>query len=95
MRLIKIAGGERFGIDYHLNVIFYPLPFRYLRRLTAFMIRGVLKVKSWFVYLAMRVKRKKDHTESAKKALLYYKVECLRQSNGFSFIIQKNGGVNQ
>jgi SAM-dependent methyltransferase len=95
MRLVKISGGGRFGIDYHLNVILYPFPFKYFRPVVALMIRSLFRVKSWFVYAAMRFIRKKGHIESAKKATLYYKVECLRQSNGFSFVIQKNDLATQ
>jgi SAM-dependent methyltransferase len=89
MQLIKIAGGSRFGIDYHLKVLLYPLPVEWARGIIAFMIRGIFKSKSVLVYLLMRLKRRASHSESARKASLYYQVECLRQSNGFTYMIKK------
>lgn len=90
MTLEKIGGGNRFGIDYHLMVLLYPLPFHYLRGLTAAMIRGTFKLKSKLAYLGLRIKRKLSHVEAKELSSLYYKVECLRQSNGFTYIVRKN-----
>ncbi len=89
MKLIKISGGTKFGIDYHLNVLFYPLPFKFMRRIIASCIRGIIKLKSKFVYLGLRYKRKQNKTEAKSYSDLFYKVECLRMSNGFSYVIQK------
>jgi SAM-dependent methyltransferase len=89
MKLEKISGGSAFGIDYHLRVLLYPLPFKYGRKIVASMIRGWIKLKSKFAYLGLRYKRKLSSAEASELSALYYKVECLRQSNGFQFIIRK------
>src|SRR5690554_3085225 len=89
MKLEKISGGSAFGIDYHLRVLLYPLPFKYSRKLIAASIRSIFKVKSKIAYLGLRYKRKMTRENAKKKAELYYKVECLRQSNGFTHLIRK------
>ena len=33
MKLEQIPGGHAFGIDYHLQVLFYPIPFKYARKI--------------------------------------------------------------
>ncbi len=90
MTLEKISGGGAFGIDYHLRVIAYPLPFKFIRRVIAFLIRRTFRLKSRFAYLGLRYKRKLSALEARELASLYYKIECLRQSNGFQFQIRKN-----
>lgn len=90
MTLEKIAGGSRFGIDYHLNVLFYPLPFKYVRGLVAALHRGLFKLKSKLAYVGLRLIRKMSHIEAQELSNLYYKVECLRQSNGFTYVVRKN-----
>jgi SAM-dependent methyltransferase len=89
MKLEKISGGGSFGIDYHMRVIAYPLPFMFMRKVISSLIRGTFKVKSRFAYLGLRYKRKLNATEARELATLYYKIECLRQSNGFEFLIRK------
>ena len=89
MKLEKIGGGGAFGIDYHLYVLFYPLSFGFMRKFRAFMIRRTMRLKSRFAYLGLRMKRKLSRAEAKELARLYYKVECLRQSNGFNFVIRK------
>lgn len=89
MKLEKIAGGHRFGIDYHKAVLFYPLPVKWIRPISASMIRGLIRLKSRFAYAGLRLKRKLSHAEAKKMALMYYQLECLRQSVGFSYIIRK------
>ncbi len=89
MKLKKISGGRRFGIDYHLKVLFYPIPFNFIRKLIASCIRGIIKLKSAMVFLGLKYKRKLRSSDARQNAELYYKVECLRQSNGFSFVIKK------
>ena len=90
MTMEKVAGGSRFGIDYHLMVLFYPLPFKYLRGLVAASIRGLFRIKSWIAYLGLRAKRRLNHSEARELSSLYYKLECLRQSNGFTYVVRKN-----
>lgn len=89
MKLVKISGGSRFGIDYHKQVLYYPLPYRYLRGFQAWRIRSLFKLKSFATYFAYRLIKKFNHTDASRKSRLYFQVECLRQSNGFQFIISK------
>ncbi|MDG2332560.1 MAG: class I SAM-dependent methyltransferase [Flavobacteriales bacterium] len=90
MKLEKIAGGSAFGIDYHMRVLFYPIPFKLMRKFMAFMIRSLFKFKSRLAYLGLRYKRKMNKREAKEASTLYFKLECLRQSNGFFYIIRKN-----
>ncbi len=89
MKLEAISGGSSFGIDYHLATIAYPLPFGLPGKLIAAMIRGAIRVKSFAGYLALRLGRGTVANEARELANLYYKVECLRQSIGFSFIMRR------
>ena len=89
MKLEKISGGGAFGIDYHLRILFYPIPFKTMRKIIASCIRFIFKLKSKIAFLGLKYRRKMKHDEAKKKADLYYKVECLRQSNGFTFLIRK------
>jgi SAM-dependent methyltransferase len=89
MKLTKISGGHRFGIDYHKAVLFYPFSFKFIRSLRAAFIRSVFKIKSMLAYLAYRIIKKKPSSESTELSDLYYKVECLRQSVGFYYYIIK------
>lgn len=89
MKLEKIAGGRAFGIDYHLRVLFYPLPFKLLRKVIASVIRTIFHTKSKLAYYGLRYKRKMNRAEARATADLFFKVECLRQSNGFDYLIRK------
>lgn len=91
MKLEKISGGVGFGIDYHLQVLFYPIPFKYPRKMIAWLIRKTFGLKAKIAYWGLRIKRKLSAKEAKQLADLYYNLECLRQSNGFSYIIRKNG----
>lgn len=89
MKLEKISGGSAFGIDHHLSVIFYPLPFSFIRKIISFLIRLVFKIKSIIAFLGLMLIRKLNYDNARKLSNLYYKLECLRQSNGFNFVIRK------
>jgi len=89
MKLEKISGGQSFGIDYHISVLLYPIPTRYLRIFIAYVIRGLIRAKAYVAYLLLSG-RYHDTNQAVEKAELYYKIECLRQSTGFSFLIRKN-----
>ena len=89
MKLEKISGGSSFGIDYHLSVILYPLPFKFMRKIISFFIRLIFKIKSKIAFLGLKIFRKLSSKDAKKLSGLYYKVECLRQSNGFSYIVRK------
>jgi SAM-dependent methyltransferase len=93
MKLTKISGGSGFGIDYHLRVLLYPIPFGSMKQIIASSIRAIFRVKASFAELGLRYKRKLSRKEAKELAKLYYQVECLRQSHGFSYIIQKNSGL--
>ena len=41
--------------------------------------------------MGLRFARKYSHSKASEKSDLYYKVECLRLSQGFDFIIRKLG----
>ena len=89
MELEKVGGGWAFGIDYHKRVLYYPLPFKLARKIIAWRIRTFIKFKSKVAYLGLRYKRKLSRAEAKAKSELYFKVECLRLSTGFSYIIRK------
>ncbi len=89
MNLESINGGRAFGIDYHLRNLFYPIPFGLARKAIAIGIRGLIRFKSFLGYLGLRIARKYTHEEAKNQSLLYYKINCLGQSNGFDFIIRK------
>ncbi|MCB0762299.1 MAG: class I SAM-dependent methyltransferase [Flavobacteriales bacterium] len=89
LKLEKIQGGHRFGIDYHLNVLLHPLPFKHFRGLVAWKIRAWIKLKSKMAWIKLRFRQKKSAAEASTYADLWYKMECLRLSNGFTYIIRK------
>lgn len=90
MKLEKVAGGRNFGIDYHFGVLLNPLPGRrLLRGLLAFIIRTFMRLKSSLAYIVLRAKRKLSHADAKNMSDLFFKIECLRQSTGFSFLIRK------
>ncbi len=89
LNLVKISGGGSFGIDYHLNIIFNPLPFLWLRKPIAMAIRGLLKLKSKAFLAGMVISKKMNYKEAKEESDLFYKLECLSMSNGFNFVIEK------
>ena len=89
MKLTKIGGGRAFGIDYHLQVILYPLPTKWLRKCVAWKIRNTFRLKSKLMYWVFRWKQKQSKQRAQEMSKLYFQVECLRQSNGFQFVIEK------
>jgi len=89
MKLMRIGGGRAFGIDYHLQVIFYPLPTKLLRKVVAWKIRNTFRLKSKLMYLVFRYRQKQTRARAKEMSKLYFQVECLRQSNGFQFVIEK------
>jgi SAM-dependent methyltransferase len=89
MKLEKIAGGGAFGIDYHFNILFNPLPVLWMRKPIASTIRGIIKIKSWIAYSVLRFKRGLPSEQASYEADLYYKLDCMAMSNGFHFVIKK------
>ncbi len=89
MKLEKLSGGGLFGIDYHMRVLLFPLPFKLTRKFLAKGIRFTFRMKAKLAYLGLKYKRKMNSSEAKELSDLYYKVECLRQSNGFSHVIRK------
>lgn len=89
MKLEKLSGGGSFGIDYHIAVLLHPLPVKILRKIISSMIRGTMKFKSRIAYLGLKYKRKLSRDEAKELSRLYFEIECLRQSNGFSHVIRK------
>ncbi|MCI5207487.1 MAG: class I SAM-dependent methyltransferase [Candidatus Electrothrix sp. ATG2] len=90
MKLEKISGGCRFGIDYHFSVLWYPLAgSRFIRPLLAACIRSTVFLKSVIAFFALCLMRHYSSKEAIKLSKLYFKIECLRQSTGYSFFIKK------
>ena len=89
MKLSKISGGSRFGIDYHLAVLLYPIPFNFGRKVLSSLIRMTFKIKSYFGFLGLFFYRGMKFIDAKALSIDYYKLEVLRQSNGFHFIINK------
>lgn len=87
--LTTLGGGSRFGIDHHLGVLFYPLPFQPLRPLIAGLIRFIFRTKSLIAAFAIKFLRGLSWTTAWTMGRDYYELECLRQSIGFTFIIKK------
>ncbi|MEY3397911.1 MAG: hypothetical protein RL220_505 [Bacteroidota bacterium] len=89
MKLEKVAGGRKFGIDYQKAVLYYPLPYQWLRGFTAWRIRSIIRIKSALMYQVFRRMRKQDKQTARRRSDLYYKIECLRFSQGYDFVIRK------
>lgn len=89
MKLEKLSGGERFGIDYHLAVIFHPLPLERLRPIIAFCVRAIFRMKALAYFFRSYYRYPVSGKDAYRKALRYYQLEQLRQSHGFSFVIRK------
>jgi SAM-dependent methyltransferase len=90
LNLVFIGGGNRFGIDYHLAVLLHPLPFQFACGVIAALIRGVIGFKSGVAFLVLKLVGR-SFSEALRKAHGYYRLECLRQSVGFTFVIEKPG----
>ncbi|GEM_PF-585766 len=90
MKLVAVSGGSRFGIDYHLQVLLYPLPFSLARKFIAASIRGFISLKAKLAYVSLRYRRKLDKQAAKKLSRDYYMLECLRQSQGFRYMIRKH-----
>ena len=90
MKLSKINGGSRFGIDYHLGVLLYPIPFNFGRKVISSIIRMTFKLKSYIAFLGLILIRGMKIKDAKILSLNYYVLEVMRQSNGFNFIIEKN-----
>ena len=89
LKLEKISGGRRFGIDYHRKVLLYPIPFQFLRGFVAWRIRTFILLKSNMAYVALRFKRRMAKKAAKQTAHQYYQLEVLRMSVGFSYLIRK------
>lgn len=89
LQLQTISGGHRFGIDYHKHVLYYPLSFNWRRKTRSWRIRNFILLKSKIIRLYLRIVRKESKNSAKEKSDDYFKLECLRQSNGFTFIILK------
>ena len=89
MELQRVSGGKRFGIDFHTAVTLYPLRIGPLRTLMASALRTVFLVKSKIAYVGLRYRQRRPENEAKRLSDLYFKVECLRQSNGFGFLIRQ------
>lgn len=87
--LEAVSGGGRFGIDYHVAVLAYPLNIGWARALISGGIRGVVRIKSIAAYVLRRILKRDSKSAAAQWAKQYYLLECLRQSTGFNFIIRK------
>ena len=96
MTLTRIAPSKAFGIDYHcarmiepivrFNSIFSKRIFRPPIRL---LIRIQLRILSLKWYLKCRIQGGHTHTDALNQSILYRRVETLRFSAGFTFVIEK------
>ena len=89
MRLEKISGGRRFGIDFHFSVLFDPIKLSFLRGFIAFFIRSIMWIKARLLFIVLRLIYGEEKAEAKHEADLYFKVECLRVSVGFDFLMRK------
>lgn len=89
LRLEGISGGRRFGIGYHLRVLLYPLPIGWAERPISAVMRSIFRLKAVGGFFAMYLVQRRGRAEARRLATLYYQIECLRQSVGFSFVIDK------
>lgn len=89
MCLRAIGGGGGFGIDYHLSVLLYPIPMQCLRKFIAASIRGLIRTKAVVATFYLVARRGLSWTKARKMGRDYYALECLRQSVGFQFLIER------
>lgn len=89
MSLLRIAGGTAFGIDYHTAVLLYPLPTQMLRRFMAASIRLFIRIKAALAARLVARSRHLSRHDRERHRVNYFTLECLRQSNGFTFLIRK------
>lgn len=89
LKLRRIGGGGSFGIDYHVHVLLHPLPTKALRKLIARAIRVFLSAKAAIAARVIGMKRHLNHPDVSRLRKEYFELECLRQSTGFTFLIQK------
>lgn len=89
MKLKSIGGGGHFGIDYHLSVLLYPIPTRVLRTMIAWAIRVLIGVKGYAAALYLATFRNLDWSTARQMGRDYRTLECLRQSTGFDFVIER------
>jgi SAM-dependent methyltransferase len=87
--LTTLGGGGRFGIDHHLGVLLYPLPFQPIRPLIAGLIRSLFYIKSLIGAISIKFSRGLPWRKAWSMGRDYYELECLRQSIGFDFVIEK------
>ena len=90
MKLEKVSGGSRFGIDYHVRILFKPIPLAWSRPMIASGIRLLFRIKSALAYVGLRYRRKLSKEEASDLSQLYFQTERLRQSNGLGYVIRKN-----
>ncbi|MDX1909094.1 MAG: hypothetical protein SF053_18800 [Bacteroidia bacterium] len=62
---------------------------KWLNPLLAGMMRGIFWLKSQAAYLNLRWRRRILPSEARTLAQQYFTLECLRQSQGFNFVIRK------
>ena len=89
MKLKTVGGGRSFGIVYHLAVLLYPIPTRLLRRMFDGSIRAFIAIKAAAATIFQLVRRKVAWTNARQIGRDYYVLECLRQSTGFEFVMER------
>jgi SAM-dependent methyltransferase len=94
--LERIGPSKAFGIDYHCARLIEPFirfnswPVnRLLRPTIQFLIRGQLRVLATKRYWKNRIQKKMSVTAAIGEAELYRRVETLRYTAGFTFVIRK------
>ena len=90
LTLETVSGGGSFGIDHHFRILMLPTPLGKLSPAIAWMIRTLIRLKASAAMVALKFARGLSFAEAKQLATNYYKLECLRQSVGFEFVIRKH-----
>jgi SAM-dependent methyltransferase len=96
LKLEKIAPTNAYGIDYHVARLLEPFILfnswptrRVIRPFLRSIIRIQLRLMQFKFYLRCRLRQNRSHGESGETAKLYFDIQRLRLTVGFTFVISK------
>lgn len=89
LTLTAVGGGSAFGIDYHLAVLLHPIPTGRLRKIIASSIRAFIGIKAAAATVYLMAARRVCGPDARRMGRDFYVLECLRQSTGFDFVMEK------